>query len=78
MSTRSAARRVYDTDVICKNLVKHLDNGSLRSFMMLEKQRDIFDLCVKELYREVSHDVVHNMDRGNVSAVWVSVRAGRH
>lgn len=58
---------VYHNDVIFRALVKHLYKTTLRSVMMMEQKGETFDRCVKELYRDMVYDVIHNMNRDSVS-----------
>lgn len=67
------ANQVYNTDVIAQTLVRHLHKTTLRSIMMIEKEGDMFDWCVKALYREVEYGVVHDMTRSNVSLAPVMI-----
>lgn len=65
MSVKAA--EVYHNDVIARLLVKHLHKSTLRSIMSLEVEGDMFDWCVKELYRKVRYGVIYDMTRSTVS-----------
>lgn len=64
-----AARKAYDTDVIARTLVKHLDKSSLCAMMRAEQKGDMFDWCTRELYRNVKYDVIRDLQRDSVSAL---------
>lgn len=63
----SPASQVYHNSIINRTLVSFLDKSSLAAFMVSQKEGDTFDCCVKELYKNVSYGVIHDMTRKNVS-----------
>lgn len=63
-----APHRVYDNDVIMKTLIGHLSKKSLRTMMMVEKKGDLFNCCVKEMYRDVRYSDIHGISRDSVSS----------
>lgn len=58
----TAGTKLMCNYVILSCLVEHLDKPTLRSMMTVQKG-DLFNLCVRELYRDINYDVICGMEK---------------